>query len=347
MTIPDTLAEVLTPAWLTGALRSRFPDVEVLTVTPGPVVSRVSTNARFRIEYLGGSTDGLPSDLCVKSYFDDTRGSGHAGVPEAYFYRELAGSLGMRTLRSVYAEVAPDQANGLVITEDVSARGGVFLDALSEYSIDNAARSLAELAKLHAATWQSSKWAEAQWLAPRLLQYSQVRGIKEISQNFDGPIGGGVPIAVREPQRLLEAHRAVSTDAASASPWCVIHGDAHIGNVYLDGTGPLWLDWQCVQRGPWYLDVGYHIASALAVEDRRRSEDDLLHHYLGELAACGVEGPKWDIARRLSRRGMIHGFYMWAITMKVEPGIRSTLLTRLGTAVDDHAAFGEVLETER
>ena len=45
------------------------------------------------------------------------------------------------------------------------------------------------------------------------------------------------------------------------------------------------VDWQLVQRGRWYFDVGYHIASTLTVDERRRSERDLLRHYLDALAS--------------------------------------------------------------
>ena len=53
--VPDTLEQVLTPAWLSTALGQRFPGVEVTRVHPGPVVSRVSTNARFRVAHLDGN----------------------------------------------------------------------------------------------------------------------------------------------------------------------------------------------------------------------------------------------------------------------------------------------------
>jgi hypothetical protein len=46
--VPETLDEALSPGWLTAALGTRFPGVEVIEVIPGPVVSRLSTNARFR-----------------------------------------------------------------------------------------------------------------------------------------------------------------------------------------------------------------------------------------------------------------------------------------------------------
>ena len=51
MHVPEALAEALSPAWLTEALGTRYPGIEVVAVTPGPVVSRISTNARFRIEW--------------------------------------------------------------------------------------------------------------------------------------------------------------------------------------------------------------------------------------------------------------------------------------------------------
>jgi hypothetical protein len=92
----------------------------------------------------------------------------------------------------------------------------------------------------------------------------------------------------------------------------------------------------------WYIAVGYHIASALSIDDRRRSEEDLLRHYLDRLAAGGVAAPSWEEARLGMRRGMVHGFFLWAITCKVAPPIIASLLHRLGTAVADHDAFAAV-----
>jgi hypothetical protein len=97
-----------------------------------------------------------------------------------------------------------------------------------------------------------------------------------------------------------------------------------------------------VQRGPWALDVGYHIASTLTVDDRRRSERDLVRHYLARLAAEGVEAPAEDEAWPGVRRGFVHGFYLWGITLKVDPPITTALLERLGHAVHDHDAFAAV-----
>ncbi|GGV41133.1 aminoglycoside phosphotransferase [Actinomadura cremea] len=338
---PPALEDVLSPDWLDSALGHRYPGLRVTRVTPGPVVSRISTNARFRIECESGLPDGLASDLCAKGYFTDVGWSArHAGVFEVSFYRDLAAMCGVRTLRSVYADIDPETDHGMVITEDVVAQGATFLDATSEYTPELAAQSLEQLATLHAATWGDPAIGAADWLASRLDAYLAGRGLKEIRDNFESDIGAGVPAEVRDPERLVAAYRALAEQTASASPWSVIHGDAHVGNLYIDGAGrPSFLDWQLVQRGPWYIDVGYHIASTLTVDDRRRHERDLLHHYLDRLRAAGVEAPSWDDAWLGMRRGIVHGFYLWGITLKVAPQVTRELQHRLGTAAADHDSF--------
>lgn len=258
----------------------------------------------------------------------------------------------MRTLRSVYADIDPDTQHGVVITEDVVAQGGTFLDGNSSYTADQTAETLAELARLHAATWAEPRYADAVWLRPRLGRALEVWGqsatITMIARNFEGPNGHRIPAEVRDADRLVEAYcrLIVQTGAATAAKSrCVIHGDAHVGNVFLDAAQiPSMLDWQLVQRGGWYLDVGYHLASTLTVEERRRTECDLLRHYLDRLAAQGITPPAWDEAWRAIGLGMVHGFFLWGITTKVQPDVIATLLHRIGTAVADHDGLSALHE---
>jgi hypothetical protein len=343
--VPDTLEQALSPEWLTAALQPRFSGIEISAVVPGPVVDRISTNARLSVECAGGVPDGLSPALCVKGYFNEIgRAARYMGAPEAGFCRDLAAATRVRTLRSVSADIDPVTQHGVVITEDVVSQGGTFLDGNSPYTPDQTARTLAEFARLHAATWADSRYADVQWLAPRLGRVLEVWGlsttIDTIGRNFDGPNGQGVPDGVRDAHRLVDAYRSLAATEAPPGAWCVIHGDAHVGNLVLDtgGTASL-VDWQLVQRGTWYFDVGYHIASTLTVEERRRSERDLLRHCLDVLASYGVTPPSWDDAWHAIARGMLHGFFLWGITTKVQPAVIVTLLTRLGAAVADHDAL--------
>jgi hypothetical protein len=311
----------------------------VTAVTVGEIDQRVSTNAPISVDL----ADGQTRHYYVKGYFgEEGRFARSAGIPEAMFYRELADSTGMRLLRCAFADVDETNDANVVITEDVGGEGAEFLDSLHVYSVDQAAESLEQLALLHAATWMDDAYRDVPWLASRLNRYTETRGVADIAGNFGGPIGAGVPEAVRDAQRLYDAYRMLGADVAGATPWCVIHGDPHIGNLYLDGAGrPTFLDWQLVQRGPWYLDVGYHLASVLTIDDRRRNEIDLVRHYLDRLAAGGVTVDDDDVWRGV-RRGMLHGFYLWGITLKVDPRKTTVLLERLGTAVADHDALPEV-----
>ncbi|MGW0662893.1 phosphotransferase [Streptodolium elevatio] len=339
--VPRTLSDLMSPSWLGSALSARFPGIVVTDVTPGPVISRVATNASFSIECQGGVPEGLSPILWAKGYFSEAGWPArHAGFFEVSFYRHFAARSGVRTLSSVYADVDRESEHNVVITEDVVHRGAVFLDAAADYTPDLAAESLSQLALLHASGWGDEQAATANWLAPRLASYATRRGLPEIRSNFESEIGAGVPAEVRDADALFAAYRNMAARAEDASPWTVVHGDTHVGNLYLDSDGhPAFVDWQLVQRGPWYLDVGYHIASVLTVEDRRRTEKDLLRHYLDALAAAGVDAPKWDEAWLGIRQGIVHGFFLWGITLKVDPAITSVLLHRLGTAAADHEVF--------
>jgi phosphotransferase family enzyme len=344
--VPDTLEEAMSPDWLSAALGQRFRSIRVTSATRGPIVSRVSTNARFRIACADPLPDGLPAHLCIKGYFSDCSESAvlsrAAGEPEALFYRELARTSRVRTLRAFYSDVDPVTHHGVVISGDVVEEGATFLDALSAFSPEQAARSLEQYAVLHGRTWESDQLTDAR-LAPRVEATLRARGVPEIRGNFDGPIGAAVPSEVRDPDRLVRVVRLLQGLLSSAEPHCLLHGDAHIGNLFLDATGsPCLVDWQLVQRGPWYLDVGYHIACAIGVEDRRRTERDLLEHYLARLGAEGGAVPTWDEAWRLIRVGMVYGFFLWAITLKVAPEITTAMLERLGAAVADHDALSVI-----
>ena len=338
--VPDTLDELLTPEWLTAALSSRFPGVQVTAVTRGPVVERLSTNARFRIECASPPPEGLVPTLCVKGYFSEQgRSMRSVGEPEASFYRDLAAPTGVRTLRSVWADVHPATRHGVVITEDVIAAGGEFRDALSPCSVEQTATLLGELARLHAYAWESPTLAATTWLESRVGRTLETRGIPEITGNFEGPLGTRLPDDVRDPQQLVDAVRAIAALRAGRG-WTVIHGDTHVGNTFLDGAGrPGLLDWQLVQHGHWSVDVAYHIASALEPATRAVEERDLLAHYLDALGSLGADVPSFDAAWADYRFAMPYGFFLWGITLYVQPDIISELIYRLGTAVSDLESY--------
>jgi hypothetical protein len=346
--IPETFEHVFDPAWLNEVLGDRYPGVAVTNVIPGPKVERVSTNARFTIE--GTIPEGLNPNLCVKGYYaPDAAPSRSAGIAEALFYRDVVGTTGVRTLTPVWVDVAEDFSNAVLITEDVAAAGAVFLDSLSPYSVEQTVESLGQFAELHASTWDDPALLATPWLAPRLTMVMQTRGLKEIRGNFEGPIGALIPESVRTPELLIEALTAVPSVIEGLGPLSVITGDAHVGNVFIDGEGKINLvDWQVCQLGNWFLDIGYHLGCTLPVNERREHYDRLVASYLEQLSAKGREVTlSGDQVRLGLACGLVYGFFLWAITLKVDPPITTAMLERLGNAVADLDAFGVILSAAR
>ena len=101
----------------------------------------------------------------------------------------------------------------------------------------------------------------------------------------------------------------------TTSPQTLLHGDPHIGNTYLLPSGEVgFLDWQVARRGNWSLDLGYFLQGALTVEDRRRSERDLLAEYRDSLGLPADELPSTEEIWLRYRASVAHGLTLWLVT---------------------------------
>src|SRR3546814_4799515 len=101
-----------------------------------------------------------------------------------------------------------------------------------------------------------------------------------------------------------------SSDVCS-SDLTLLHGDTHLGNIYLlpDGRAGL-LDWQLVVRGHHMHDVNYIVTTALSIGDRRNHERDLLAYYLDRLKAHGVAAaPDFEESWNEYKRCLVWGVY--------------------------------------
>ena len=101
------------------------------------------------------------------------------------------------------------------------------------------------------------------------------------------------------------ADRDLLQDAWEIGPTTVLHGDAHIGNVFVDERGErprLGLyDWGLMTVGSAMRDVSYLIAMTLSPADRRVEERRLIRVYLDARSAVGASpiapGDAWFMHR--------------------------------------------------
>jgi aminoglycoside/choline kinase family phosphotransferase len=320
---PTSADEILTPEWLTEALSIRYPGAVVSAVNVVQVLGPVATKIRFTVDY-AQAPDDAPRALCAKGVLDTnhpnlltSRTSGR----ETRFYMEVAPKTTLRVPALHYGGVDPETGLGLIITEDLYASGARFLGALTPSSVEQTRGTVDQLARLHSFSWAGKGLEAYPWITPDLQAVAEKPYIGLVEQQalFDDPRGEHLPRSVLSAERLHAGLRALAKHSADYAP-CMCHGDFHAGNLYIDAQGqPGVLDWQMLMQANWALDVAYHFATILTVEDREAAEKDLLRHYLDRLRAYGVEPPSWEEAWMQYRVNMVYGYYQWAVTRFVRP----------------------------
>lgn len=339
---PVDLEEVLAPAWLDAALRTRYPGVRVASVGVVETLTTIATKVRVRVDYEDPGVGPAPDALCVKGYFGpESRSFASLGQVEARFYGEVAPRLDVRVPPCEYVGIDTETGHGLVLMRDLVAQGCRFLTALDPYTVDQAAATLEQLARLHA-TGRASAARDAAWLAPRLVGFLDYVTEARLQAQLDDGRAVTLSPGVRDAARL-RAGFGVLAARAGATPAVLIHGDAHAGNLYLTADGdPGLIDWQVVQWGPWALDVAYHVGAVLTVADRERHERALLSHYLDAVAIHGGEPPPPGAAWDVYRDAFVYGYFMWAITQRVERPVVEEFVHRLGSAVEAHDSLARL-----
>ena len=330
---PFTLAEALDPAWLTGALASLTGGAPVTGVDVVEVIRTTATKVRFKAEWAGGA-----ANLCLKAFLDmEGRRGSSAGVIEADFYMHLADRLDVRVPACVATVVDRQAEQGIVIMRDLIVAGAKFSTALEPFGADDAAASLDQIARLHAG---SALLPDSPWIGRRIVDLIgwNVLSAPALQELLDGPRGKELDARTRNAERLIAGLKAVA-ELDGSQPATLIHGDCHAGNTYRTGDGFGLIDWQMLQRGGWALDVAYHICAVLSVEAAEKHEWDLLDHYLGEARRLGVQVPDREAARAQYRAAAVYGYYLWAITRRVDPAITEVFVDRLGKSVARHESF--------
>jgi len=289
------VVEDLTAPW--------FADVLHREVTEATVVDRSSgTTGRARVALRG--EDAVPATVFVKlPPFDEQQrelvDKTGMGVAEARFYRDVAGEIPVRVPRVWFAET--DGNHYVMVLEDLAARGCRF-PSPDDVDIEARARDIVEqLATLHGPYWESERFAadgDLEWLTARGTRGGAGGGVLNFVRNAVDTIGDQFDDTFH---RLASLYLERAPDIARLwreGPTTLIHGDSHIGNLFVDvddHTG--FLDWAVVCRGPAIRDVAYVMCNSVPEDVRERIERDLVERYCALLADRGVDldaAAAWD-----------------------------------------------------
>jgi hypothetical protein len=283
-----TDATALTPAWLTAALSSRHPGVHVSSVSTLDATERTNHHLRLGLGY--GAQAGAPDTLFCKLPPRDPQhrariGAGDMGAREVHFYGEVAPSLSLRVPGCSFAAAEPD-GSFVLLLEDLAARGAAISDGSWAVPGKLARAALAELAELHVRYEDPARLASvAPWATSKRGKTPDfvIQTLRHVIDHCAGQVNDAY-LAIAA---LYIDHGDAIEAAWDAGPRTLIHGDAHIGNLFLDGERVGFLDWGMAKIGTPMRDVSFFLTMGVEPADRRREERELIRHYLAARRALG------------------------------------------------------------
>jgi aminoglycoside phosphotransferase (APT) family kinase protein len=143
---------------------------------------------------------------------------------------------------------------------------------------------------------------------------------------------------------LWAATRRSVEETGLRGPRTLLHGDTHVGQVYITGDGRAGLtDWQSIMTGSWAYDFAYFVTTACEPDDRRAWERELLDLYLTTVTDAGGKPPATEDAWTAYRQNAAYPCAAWSWAygrsfyqpeMQPEDACR-IVIRRTATAVDD------------
>jgi len=234
------------------------------------------------------------------------------GGNEVRFYREIRQDVPVRTPGVHYAR--GNSNTYVMLLEDLAEEGCDFRTLASRCSAEDATRIVTGLARLHGAFWQSPRFAaDLAWV--RRHETDRDFRLLNLVRNLS------VPIAVKKyghilPDEILDVIPHLMKNygrleqAWAQEPRTLLHGDAHLGNMYFQQGEVGFLDWQVVQYGQGMRDISYLLINSVPEETRLAHQEDLIRHYLALLGEQGIAldfDTAWDQYRLQSVYAWIAG----------------------------------------
>ncbi len=301
VTEPDDIG----PGWITAALGSAGIEAPVASLTYEPVgVGLMARSYRF---HLHGCPDG-PRSVVVKLPSND-RGTRRLGAGayrrEVGFYRDIAPTLAGTVPACHHADVSTTGEEFVLVLEDI--RPALPGDQVAGCTASEAARALASLARIHAATWLDEGIAGLSWIGHDSmvsLDDLMALALAAFEERFCDALDPATWPVLQAFARRADAWRGAPGPRRAA-----VHGDFRLDNL-LFPTGDravVAVDWQTVNYVCPGRDLAYFLGNSLLVADRRAHERALVGKYLAELAGRGVSGYTLDQCWQDIRYGTFQG----------------------------------------
>jgi thiamine kinase-like enzyme len=332
----------VTPEWLSQVLGLDVVATEVLDQHSG-----TTGRARLALTYGGGIDGECPPSLFVKlPPFNEKQRRFVAqtglGIAEARFYRDAAASVPMRV--PVVLHAALDDGDGYVmLLEDLEASGCRFPRPDDDDVVAVVDSIVTELARLHATYWDHLALTRELSCVSEGMRIAFGSGGRFMRKALD-QFAADMPSSFRRLGELYIERTRTIADLWAEPPHTLVHGDPHMGNLFVDGSRAGFFDWGMVMAKAGMWDVAYVICNSVPTEIRRANERAWIEHYRQRLAEGGVRldaASAWEQYR-------LYAVYSWnsavstaAMGSRWQPEARAhAAMLRTTTAIEDLDSIG-------
>ena len=233
---------------------------------------------------------------------DETLGLTELRVINTDIYKERLGAewfkyksiINSYATQAIKANLSEDDLFVLLL-EDLTTRDCQFFPEMTGVGADAAAVALEDLARFHARfESEAERDKVAPWLrTPSRRMSEATAGLMRMVLDANAERLSPTYVAVGE---LYEQHHAWFDEIWHAGPPTYIHGDLHVGNVYLDAGRVGFVDWGLSRVSTHLRDVSYFLTMSVDVGTRRAHERELIQGYLDALRAAGGHDYSFDDA---------------------------------------------------
>lgn len=358
---PDDIprsAHDLTAEWLTAVLCAATPGAEVTSFDIPEAHAGTTSRAALRVTYNAVGTEArLPTRLFTKSSasFAQRLMLGGADVlhGESQFFMRFRPRIEMEAPVGYFGGVDPKSWRSFLVMDDIAvSKGARFAIPTTPITRSQLEDLLGNMAKYHGACWED----------PEL---EVLKTPNDFFRNLSTLVRMGPRTAVGmeraksviparlygRADQLWEGTRRALDLATTEGPRTLLHGDGHVGQVYITGDGRMGhTDWQGTMQGAWFFDYSYLVSTALEPEDRRAWDRELLELYLEKLTEAGGKPPTFNEAWLRYRQAVFYAYSAWSFTIgrafyqpKMQPDeISLACINRVAAAIDELDSLGAV-----
>ncbi len=317
-------AEELTTDWLEHAMADVLDGARIESFSHeiiGVGEGFMGQVARLTLHHTGGCA-AAPRTVIAKFAATQPETRQMARDQNAYgrevgFYRDIGVEAGVPVPACYFSAFEEESYRFVLLLEDLAP--GAPSDQVVGTRRETSREVIEQFARLHARWWNSEALQSYPWARWVMKEVPMEDGLALLDASMREAEATGRFNAYPEMKRLMPLLRPLfKLDPAPPFPFTLTHGDLRSDNVIeptAEGGRFAIIDWQLAGVGDPVYDVVRWLVQSISIEDRRKTEAELLRLYHGRLVEHGVRGYGYRKFLRDYKTNLVVVLLMFSMSM--------------------------------